>query len=69
MGQTLSIIKLIALELNQENYFSDTTFILSIELLMAITINILLKFVSKNERKNNENFNKKNSRIYLISNP
>ena len=48
MGQTLSIIKLIALELNQENYFSDTTFILSIELLMAITINILLKFVSKN---------------------
>ena len=26
---------------------------------MTITINILLKFVSKNEGKNDENFNKK----------
>ena len=58
MWQTLSIIKLIALELNQENYFSDTTFIFTIELLMTITINILLKFASKNEGKNDENFNK-----------
>ena len=63
----LNIIKLFASELNQENYFSDTIFKFTIELLISIIINILQKFDPKIEGKNDENFNEKKIQEYVLS--
>ena len=63
----LSIIKLFASKLNQENYFSDSIFKFTIELLISIIINVFQKFDSKNEGKNDENFNEKKIQTYVLT--
>ena len=62
----LSIIKLFALELNQENDFCDTIVKFTIDLLFCIIIHILLKFNLKKEEIKDENFNNKKIQTYLL---
>ena len=63
----LSLIKLFASELTQENEYTDSILKFTVELLISIIIHILLKFNYNKEEKIDENFNEKKIQAYVFT--